>query len=98
MKLTDEMIERAWRLCGYEASKYCDSHSFRSFTEGFKAAFDILLPIIEKQNEALEFYKDEFLYKYGDGDYMEIFKDEGKRARSTLAFVEQEIKKIEADK
>jgi hypothetical protein len=50
--LREKMFEAAWKKAGYHESKYCDSHSVNSFKEGFNAALDLILPLLEQSLEA----------------------------------------------
>ena len=96
MKITDEIRDRVFKewfkeFWDEDLDLYKGHHKFQ--LEAFKAAFDILLPIIEKQNQALEFYADESNLSYG-GYYDTVVTSLEETAVETLAFVEQEIKKM----
>lgn len=87
MKINDELIDVMFeKWFAHNPVNKFEAH------EAFKAAFDFLLPILEKQSEALEFYQQ----WCRDDLHCELICAEptDKVARSTLAFVEQEIKKM----
>lgn len=68
----------------------------------FHAAITLVMPIIEKQNEALKFYENEKRYhgyysnRSGENEYYhgEIINDGGDTARSTQKEVEEYLKGV----
>lgn len=109
-KMIEKMFENAWQSCGYFPSKKCDSYSVKDFKQGFKAAINLLLPIIQKQDEAISFYGDRAkwfvvenyigekvsgLISICDIDYDEDKNEQGGRlARSTKQEVSEMIKRL----
>lgn len=100
-KYAEAMQARDWQTCDYLMDE--KNH----FEYGFKAAFWMLLPIIENLQESNSFYADEDSWtdtdnnclsnKILDVDLEHIIGDSicgGKRARLVKKFVKDELKKI----
>lgn len=102
MNQNEELISGAFETWFSQNEDSLLDYETSGLAKGFKAAFEMLLPILERLKKSNDFYADERNYSpeyerqgvVGRHGKQVMFVDGGKLARGTKKFVEDELKKI----